>query len=374
MAFKKKGKATEAEIARKRYMRKKFFSDKVWPVARFIILFCLCFVILYPIIYMLSTAFSPQAEMDDPTRIWIPKQVTFSNIVDAFNAMKYPQTLGFTVLVNIVSAFLSVISCAIAGYGFARFKFKLKGVFFGIVVLMVLVPPQILFLQQSDQFKHFPLAAIIFLAIMFVVVLLTFKFVGQTNISNKGLFAICAVEIVLAIAVAAIMVNLKIGQISLTNTPFVMYLPAITASGLRAGLFIFIFRQFFKGLPKELEDAAYLDGCSPLKTFLVVMVPNAVSSFITVFLFAIVWYYNDTYTLPMFYSADATTKTISMKISDVGTTMITYLYGKSDSALLGDVFVWIEAASLLAMFPIILLYIFLQKYFTEGIERSGLVG
>ena len=374
MAFKKKEKLSEAEIARKKYMRKKFVSDRVWPVARFIILFCLCFVILYPILYMLSTSFSPQAEMDDPTRIWIPKDFTFSNIVDAWNAMKYPQTFAFTVLVNIVSAFLSVISCAITGYGFARFNFKGKGLCFGIVVLMVLVPPQILFLQQSTQFRNFPLGAIIFSIIMFIVLVATFMIVGQTKISNLGLFIICALEVVLTIVVDIILVKGEIGEIVLTNTPFVMYLPAITASGLRAGLFIFIFRQFFKGLPKELEDAAYLDGCSPLKTFVVVMVPNAISSFITVFLFSIVWYWNDTYTLPMFYSGSESTKTISMKISDVGTTMITYLYGKSDSALLGDVFVWLQAASLLAMLPIIILYVCLQKYFTEGIERSGLVG
>ena len=374
MAFMSKKNLSEAEIARKKYMRKKFFSDKVWPVARFIILFCLCFVILYPILYMLSTAFSPQAEMDDPTRIWIPKTFTFSNIVDAWNAMKYPETFGFTLLVNIVSAFLSVISCAVAGYGFARFKFKLKGLFFGIVVLMVLVPPQILFMQQAQQFKYFPIVAVIFTIIMFVVLLLTFKFLGQSKISNKGLFAICGAIIVLTVVVDAVILKMGIGTISLMNTPFVMYLPAITASGLRSGLFIFIFRQFFKGLPKELEDAAYLDGCSPLKTFLVVMVPNAVSSFITVFLFAIVWYYNDTYTLPMFYNGSESTKTISMKISDVGTMMITHLFGKSDSAQLGEVFVWLEAASLLAILPIIILYIFLQKYFTEGIERSGLVG
>lgn len=374
MAFKSKKNMSEAEIARRKYMRKKFFSDRVWPVARFILLFCLCFVILYPILYMLSTAFAPQAEMDDPTRIWIPRSFTLGNIVDAFNAMKYIPTLGFTVLVNIVSALLSVVSCAVVGYGFARFKFKFKGLMFGVVILMVLVPPQILFLQQSAQFRKFPLAAIIFTAIMFLVLVLTFKFLGQSKISNKGLFIICGIEILITIIVDIIFFKMEIGQISLMNTPFVMYLPAVTASGLRAGLFIFIFRQFFKGLPKELEDAAYLDGCSPLKTFLVVMVPNAVSSFITVFLFAVVWYYNDTYTLPMFYNGSESTKTISMKIGDVGTTMITYLYGKADSAQLGDVFVWLEAAALIAMAPILLIYIFLQKYFTEGIERSGLVG
>lgn len=315
-----KKKLTPQELEIKKYKRKKFVSDAVWPIVRFIIVFGLCFVILYPIIYMISTALSPQAEMNDPSRIWIPKQVIFTNITDAWKAMDYGTTFGFTLLVNGVSSLLQVISCAITGYGFARFKFKGQNLLFAIVILMIIVPPQILSLQQKTQFQDFPLG-------------------------------------------------------SLLNTPFVMYLPAIFANGLRAGLFILIFRQFFKGLPKELEDAAYLDGCGPLKTFVVVMVPNAVSSFITVFLFSIVWYWNDTFMLPMFYSSSGSSnKTIAMKISDVGDIMITHLFGKADGATKAEVMVWLEAACLLAIIPILLIYIFLQKYFTEGIERSGLVG
>lgn len=319
MAFSKNKNLSEVEIARKKYMRKKFVSNAVWPVARFIIIICLSFVILYPILYMLSTAFAPQAEMSDPSRVWLPKKLILSNIVDAWDAMEYPKTLGYTLLVNGVSALLQVLSCALTGYGFARFQFKGKNLLFGLVILMIIVPPQILTLQQKTQFQNFPLG-------------------------------------------------------SLLNTPFVMYLPALFANGLRAGLFIFIFRQFFRGLPKELEDAAYLDGCGPLKTFIIVMIPNAVSSFITVFLFSIVWYWNDTYILPTFISG--TQSTISMKISDVGDIMLTKLYGKADEGgrTKNDVFVWLEAACLLAMLPIIIVYVFLQKYFTEGIERSGLVG
>ncbi|MGN0660256.1 MAG: carbohydrate ABC transporter permease [Oscillospiraceae bacterium] len=318
MQFGKKN-LTPQEIEIRNYKRKKFVSDSVWPIVRFLIIFGLCFVILYPILYMISTAFSPQSEMNDPSRIWIPKQVIFTNITDAWEAMDYPRTFGFTLLVNGVSSLLMVLSCAITGYGFARFKFKGQNLLFAIVILMIIVPPQILSLQQKTQFQNFPGGSIL-------------------------------------------------------NTPLVMYLPAMFANGLRAGLFILIFRQFFKGLPKELEDAAYLDGCGPLKTFFVVMVPNAVSSFITVFLFSIVWYWNDTYMLPMFYSGHDSTKTVAMKISDVGDVMITYLFGKADGATKAEVMVWLEAACLLAIIPILVLYICLQKYFTEGIARSGLVG
>ena len=82
-------------------------------------------------------------------------------------------------------------------------------------------------------------------------------------------------------------------KINLTNTPWVMYLPAILGMGLRSGLFIYMFRQFFRNIPKELEEAAIIDGCGPYRTFLRVMVPNAGAIFLTAFLFSLVWYWNE---------------------------------------------------------------------------------
>lgn len=146
-----------------------------------------------------------------------------------------------------------------------------------------------------------------------------------------------------------------------------MYIPALFCNGIRAGLFIYLFRQFFRGLPKELEDAAYLDGCGPFKTFISVMVPNAASSFLTVFIFSIVWYWNDYYVSSMYFS---NANTISMKIDNIATTVSLYLTGEVGNAL--DFVVWMEAGCLLAITPIVIMYIFLQKYFTEGIERAGL--
>jgi len=156
-------------------------------------------------------------------------------------------------------------------------------------------------------------------------------------------------------------------SICLVDTNWAMYIPAFFCNGIRAGLFIYLFRQFFRGLPKELEDAAYLDGCGPFKTFVSVMVPNAASSFLTVFIFSIVWYWNDYYVSSMYFTDG---NTISLKINGVASIISMYLHNEIRNA--ADFVVWMEAGCLLAIAPIVIMYVFLQKYFTEGIERAGL--
>ena len=155
---------------------------------------------------------------------------------------------------------------------------------------------------------------------------------------------------------------------SLINSGWTMYLPALFANGLRAGLFIFIFRQFFRGLPKELEDAAYLDGCSPLKTFLVIMCPNAKSSFLTVFLFSIVWYWNDYYVSSSFFTQN---DTVALMLKNLNTNLTQQLFD-GQAVSVRQIIVWLEAGCLLSITPILIMYVFLQRYFIEGVERSGL--
>ena len=133
---------------------------------------------------------------------------------------------------------------------------------------------------------------------------------------------------------------------------------------------IFIFRQFFKGLPKELEDAAYLDGCGPLRTFVQVMIPNASSSFLTVFLFSVVWYWNDYYVSSTFFTKN---QTIALMLKNLSTLLSQQLFNNADVSPREQI-VWMEAGCLISILPILIMYVFLQKYFTEGIERSGLVG
>ncbi len=302
--------------------RKKRLREIIWPFFRFFILFGLGFVILYPLIYMLSCAFRESSDMTDPTVMWITRHYTLDIIRETINAMDFGNTLLNTLKLNIGCSVVQVISCAITGYGFARFKFRGKSIMFGIVIMMILVPAQIISLPLYTQFRYFGI---------------------------KGIFSI-----------------------NLIDSMACMYLPAATGNGIRSGLMILIFIQFFRGMPKELEDAAYLDGCSPFGTFLRVMMPNALSSLLTVFLFSVVFYWNDYYVSSTFFTNN---KTVSLMLKNLSSQLSLMLFNDATVQISErEQIVWMEAGCLISIMPILIMYIFLQKYFTEGIERSGIVG
>ena len=321
---------SDAEKKHYRYIFGRRVSDKVWPVFRFIILFGLAFVILKPMLFMISCSLRPQYEMNDPSIMWIPKTLIFSNFSETWQATHMGSVLWNTISVNVICSLLQVVTCAITGYGFARFKFKGRGLLFVIVILQIIVPTQVILIPQFMQFRYFDVFGIISM------------FKGG---AEPGL--------------------------NLTDSPMALYLQAFFVNGIRAGLFILLFRQFFRGLPKELEDAAHLDGCGPFATFIRIMVPNAKTSFLTVFIFSLVWYWNDSYVSNMFF-ADA--DTIALQIGNLYTTISSWLNGGTPTGVAADFMVWIEAGCLISLLPILIIYCFLQRQVIEGIERSGITG
>ena len=232
-------------------MARKKAGERTWSFFRFVILSGIGFIVLYPLIYMVSCAFRERSDMNDPTVMWLPRNYTLDVIKETWRIMDFGSVLKNTIFLNIGCSLVQVMSCAVTGYGFARFSFKGKKLLFGIVIMMILVPPQVISLPLYTQFRFFGI---------------------------KGLFSV-----------------------NLIDSMLTMYLPAMTANGIRSGLMILIFRQFFRGLPRELEDAACIDGCGPFMTFIRVMIPNAASAFLTVFLFSVVWYWNDYYVSTGFY-------------------------------------------------------------------------
>lgn len=303
-------------------MAKKKSGERIWSFFRFVILLGIGFIVLYPLIYMVSCAFRERSDMNDPTVMWLPRHYTLNIIKETWRAMDFGSTLKNTIFLNIGCSLVQVMSCAVTGYGFARFDFKGKKMLFGIVIMMILVPPQVISLPLYTQFRFFGI---------------------------KGLFSV-----------------------NLIDSMLTMYLPAMTANGIRSGLMILIFRQFFRGLPRELEDAACIDGCGPFMTFVRVMIPNAASAFLTVFLFSVVWYWNDYYVSTAFFTD---TRTVATVLYDLDSRLSRALYGDArirPSAR--ELIVWKEAGCLMSILPILIMYVFLQKHFTEGIERSGLAG
>jgi multiple sugar transport system permease protein len=292
----------------------------------------MAYVLLYPILIMATRAVRPAADMMDPSIVWIPSSITWENIQAAWKLIEYPSTVLFTSRVVLISTLLSLVSCSMAGYALARYRMKFSGLCMGLAILTIVVPMQTYIIPLFTQMRYF----------------------SPLNIAN---------------VISWFGVPLDSIALNLSNTEWCYYVTAALGSGLRSGLFIVVFMQFFKGMPKELEDAARVDGCSELRTFVQVILPISIPMLITVFLFSFCWQWTDDFYVPLFYLkvprpdfvVFITDKLPFMSLqaaefSVIPQSAITYGIG------------------LMACLPLIILFLFCQKYLVQGIERSGIIG
>ncbi len=307
-------------------------KSKSFVIKVFMLLFIigLSYLFLFPLLYMIVSAFQSPETVNDPSIIWVPTKLSLAGITGAWQFLKFGDAATLTAIITIFSSAASIVSCSMVGYGFARFNFPLKNVIFILVILTIIVPPQTIIMSTYLDFYFFDFGGLLKL-------IPGFKFVN------------------------------------LLNTAWVFVLPSIFASGLRNGLYVFIFRQFFLGQPKDLEEAARIDGCGPFKTFLRIMIPLAGPAFVTVILFSIVWQWNDYYSSSMYFVGSV--KPISVMLKNIETAMQMGTGAVLDrNTTKFEVRMYLMGGTLLSILPPLLLYIFTQKFFTESIERTGLVG
>lgn len=309
-------------------------SINVWKVGRkwvvsifrLVVLLALSYIVLYPLFAMISYSLRTPVELADPSVVWIPKNLDFSNYSIAVETMGYWKALWNTVFMMMTSAFIEVFTCSLAAYGFARFKFKGQNILFGIVLLMAVVPAQSFITPLYLNFRFF-------------------DFGGVLSLVN-GIFG----------------TNLSV---NLIDTPWVFWIPSLFGVGIRAGLFIFIYRQFFMGLPRELEEAAYIDGAGPFKTFLRVILPSSGVVFLTVSIFSMIWHWNDYYLSVMYFTNN---HPLAVALSAMRDSLPGLGYPENVS--LGIVM----AACVLFVLPMLLIYGVLQRKFIQSVDRVGIVG
>jgi len=294
----------------------------VSTVLLYFVLTSLALVYFAPILSMLVTSLMDFSDMMNPTTNWIPRQLEWSNFRQAWLAIgAMPPTLfvpGFTflesvgrstlintVIVTVPSAIFQVFSCAVAGYAFGRLDFPFKRFFFVMLILVFVVPPQA----------------------QIIPLIWTYRGLG------------------------------------ILNTPLVFYGPAFFGHGVRGSLFVFVFMQFFRKLPKDLEEAAMVDGVNPLMIFLKVMMPLAKPAFMVVFLFSIVYHWTESLLSSTLYSHFPTMSVRIMLVMDPTAQMGVHVGMRTVQM----------ATGVIMMAPILILYFFTQRTFTESIERTGLV-
>ncbi|MEK5211757.1 MULTISPECIES: carbohydrate ABC transporter permease [Bacillus] len=259
------------------------------------LLVSLSIVFIFPFLWLVGTSLKPENEAISFPPSLLPKVWDFANYKDVFTIVDFGQYYLNSIIVTVATVIGTVLSSTLVAYGFARIKGKGRDVWFILLLATMMLPPQV------------------------------------TMIPVYMIFA-------------------KLGW---TNT----FLPLIVPAFFGNAYFIFLLRQFFKTIPKELEESAYLDGCSTLGIFWRIVLPLSTPAVITVALLSFMWTWND-FLGPLIYLNDDSKFTLALGILQF------------KGALLIE---WgpMMAASVLIILPLIIMFFVGQKYFIEGIATTG---
>ncbi|HNZ50121.1 MAG TPA: carbohydrate ABC transporter permease [Bacilli bacterium] len=315
----------QLQSATKRQVLKNRLIDFIITVFKYILVIGLCFVILYPLLLQLAIAFRAPTDVNNPTVLWIPGEFSLKNFEVSLIALRYWKALKNSFILAFGVTILQLVSTSLAGYAFARLPFKGSKLLFGLALFTIIVP--------------------------------------QTVISLPILRSVT--------------------KMGLIGKPITIFLMAGLGMGIKSGIFIYLFRQFYRGIPTELEEAAYVDGANVFQVFYRIMLPNARGAIITVALLAFVWQWNDYYFTTLFISRS------NIDFMTLTTQQVSVLYGLQQA--LTDAGIWglmgqeitnnplfssmiLNTSGILVMIPLLVMYFFVQKLFVTGIERSGIVG
>lgn len=314
---------------------KRTLQSMIFNVFGFTLILGMCFAILYPILKLFPMIFCDVEDLGNPDVVWIP--IHYS-IVSFQAAIKLVFGNFWTMLLSLiyaaVIAFIQVVVCAMAGYTIGRIKIPFKGLIFALVVFQFVVPPQSLLISQYLNFKNFDILGIFRLT------------TGDT--------------------------------IDLIDNPVTLYMLSLFGQGLKQSLFIYIFSSFFQGLPKELEEAALIDGCGFYKTYIKIALPNAVPSIMVVAVLSFIWNYGDTYYTGYFhpdgpYLAMKLNQQFAATNANTVVDAVSKWFDKpAASSFTYDAVK--QAAVLIYLVPLLVIYFIVQKRLVENFAASGIVG
>ena len=162
-------------------------------------------------------------------------------------------------------------------------------------------------------------------------------------------------------------------KLGILGSVFTFIIPATLGQGLKSSIFIFLFFQFFRMIPKDYDEAAEIDGASKFQILYKVIIPLTVPVFIVGFIFSFVWYWNETYLTNLYMDG---VKTLPLQLSRYEKTFLDmFTQGNNAESISNKLNEAIHTAgTLVSIVPLLVMYFVLQKWFVEGVDRSGLTG
>ncbi|MCI6756022.1 MAG: carbohydrate ABC transporter permease [Roseburia faecis] len=271
----------------------------IYTIIYIILIFCavLC---VFPFFWMITTSFKSTAEAYSFPPTILPKRWLFSNFVNGLQAADFGRFTVNTVLLVIVNTVATVLSSAFVAYGFAKFPARGSKFWYTCLMATMMLPGQVTLIPQY---------------------LLYYKF-------------------------------------HMVDTYWPLIIPSILGGGAYN---IFLYRQFFLSLPKELSEAAMIDGANSFQTFTHVMLPSVKPVSMCVGVMSLVWNWNDFYN-PLIYINTTSKFTVSIGLQFLNSSMGTTKIGQ------------MMAVALIMTIPVMVIFFICQKYFVEGIKMSGIKG
>lgn len=261
------------------------------------------FFMIYPLLWLLASSFKSNKTMFQDAFSLIPKAwdaaTNYASGFDGVGGVPFTTFLWNTVLVTLIGMVGCITISLIAAYAFTRLKFKGSGFWFGCVMMTMMIPPQVMVVPQYIVLK----------------------------------------------------------RLNLIDTRIALILPWFFGGAF----FIFLMSQFFRGIPKELDEAAEIDGCGKIATLIKVLVPIVKPSIITSSIFAFYWIWQDFFQ-PLIFMTTTKKFTISLALN-------MYLDPNSYNNY-GGLF----AMSVISLLPVILFFIIFQRYLVDGIAMDGIKG
>ena len=256
-------------------------------------------LMLYPLLWLLAASFRPENEIFTSASIW-PSSWSLDAYIRGWNGLRTSFSTFYlnSFIISGLSVIGNVMACSMAAFAFARLNFKFKNFWFAMMLMTLMLPYQVTLIPQYVLFR----------------------------------------------------------QLGWVNT----FLPLVVPQFLAAdGFFIFLMVQFFRGLPKELDEAAQMDGCSPWRIYWKIILPLSMPVLATAAIFTFIWTWDDFFG-PLIYLSEMKTYTVML-----GLRTFTDSTGESDY---GGLF----AMSVLSIVPIFLFFLFFQRLLIEGIATTGM--
>lgn len=310
-------------LFRQKYATVTGVKKLILKVFMYALIIGLAFIFLYPFLYMISNSLMSNADLSSSSVKWLPTQIKFENFAVAWDLMNPTRYAWNSFLVTAIASLGHVLSCSFIAYGFARFNFPGKKFLFACVILAFIVPIQTLIIP----------------------------------------------------------LYLTYSRMQWLNTYLPLLVPTFFGFGLKGALYVFIFRQFFLTLPKDLESAAKIDGCGFLMTFWRIVFPLAQSTLVVVLVLSVVWHWNDFYEPGLYINRPAlgflppklnSIIAAASATPDEQQELLRNLGLADGEDVLNNAVVM--AGALMISAPVLIFFGFAQRKFMQGIERSGITG